>query len=240
MPCENVLVDNLERADNLTDQAITKLRNAILGGELKPGELYSATQLGEWLGVSRTPVREAGQQLAKAGLVVVERNKGIRVRSTTLEDLIEGFQVRLMLEVPVTRQATAVRTDADVRRVKEAFETFREISEIGGPAATLRADRDFHLALLTTSGNHRVVKILEDLRNVVLLTGVETVPKSRSSREAFEDHRDVYEAFMAGEAEKAGQAMRRHILNTAQLLILREAHERGIPTGDIDSLLSWT
>lgn len=234
-----MLVDNLERADNLTDQAITRLRTAILGGELKPGELHSATQLGEWLGVSRTPIREAVQQLAKAGLVVVERNKGIRVRSTTLEDLIEGFQVRLMLEVPVTRQATAVRTDADVQRVTEAFNTFQETAESGGPAATLRADRDFHLALLTTSGNHRVVNILEDLRNVVLLTGVETVPRSRSSREAFEDHRDVYEAFVAGEAEKAGQAMRRHILNTARLLILREAHERGIPTGDVDSLLSW-
>ncbi|MCO4264434.1 GntR family transcriptional regulator [Pseudarthrobacter sp. MDT3-26] len=232
-------MDNLERAVNLTDQAITRLRTAILGGELKPGELYSATQLGEWLGVSRTPVREAVQQLAKAGLVVVERNRGIRVRSTTLEDLIEGFQVRLMLEVPVTRQATAVRTDADVQRVTEAFNTFQKIAESGGPAATLRADRDFHLALLTTSGNHRVVKILEDLRNVVLLTGVETVPKSRSSREAFEDHRDVYEAFVAGKAEKAGQDMRRHILNTARLLILREAHERGILTGDVDSLLSW-
>lgn len=232
-------MDNLERADNLTDQAITRLRSAILGGELKPGELYSATQLGEWLGVSRTPVREAVQQLAKTGLVAVERNKGIRVQSTTLEDLIEGFQVRLMLEVPVTRQAAAVRTDADIRRVDEAFRTFREASETGDPVATLRADRDFHLALLTASGNQRVVKLLEDLRNVVLLTGVETVPKSRSAREAFEDHRDVYEAFVAGEAVKAGQAMRRHILNTARILVLREAKERGISVGDIDSILRW-
>ncbi|MDI3195620.1 GntR family transcriptional regulator [Pseudarthrobacter sp. AL07] len=233
-------MDNLERADNLTDQAITRLRAAILGGELKPGELYSATQLGEWLGVSRTPVREAVQQLAKTGLVVVERNKGIRIQSTTLEDLIEGFQVRLMLEVPVTRQATAVRTDADVQRVNEAFRTFQKVSETDDPAATLRADRDFHLALLTVSGNQRVVKLLEDLRNVVLLTGVETVPKSRSPREAFEDHRDIYEAFVAGEAEKAGQAMRRHILNTARMLVLREAKERRISVGDIESILSWT
>jgi DNA-binding GntR family transcriptional regulator len=235
-----LLVDNLERADNLTDQAITRLRTAILGGELKPGELYSATQLGEWLGVSRTPIREAVQQLAKTGLVVVERNRGIRVRSTTLEDLIEGFQIRLMLEVPAARRATAVRTDADVQRVKEVFKTFQQISEIGEPAATLRADRDFHLALLTTSGNHRVVKILEELRNVVLLTGVETVPRSRSSREAFEDHRDVYEAFVAGDAEKAGQAMRRHIVNTACLLVLRESHERGVSMAEVDSLFSWT
>ena len=124
-PCENVLVDNLERADNLTDQAITRLRTAILGGELKPGELYSATQLGEWLGVSRTPIREALQQLATTGLVVVERNKGMRVRSTTLEDLVEVFQVRLMLEVPVARRAAAVRTAADICRVTEAFDAFQ-------------------------------------------------------------------------------------------------------------------
>ncbi|MGG6380677.1 GntR family transcriptional regulator [Paenarthrobacter sp. NEAU-H11] len=233
-------MDNLERADNLTDQAITRLRTAILGGELKPGELYSATQLGEWLGVSRTPIREAVQQLAKTGLVAVERNRGIRVRSTTLEDLIDGFQVRLMLEVPVARQAAAVRTDADVQRVKEAFEAFGQIAETGDPAATLRADRDFHLALLTTTGNHRAVKILEDLRNVVLLTGVETVPRSRSSMEAFEDHRDIYQAFMDGDAEKAGEAMRRHIINTARMLVLREAHERGSSMVDVDSLLNWT
>jgi DNA-binding GntR family transcriptional regulator len=235
-----VLVDNLERADNLADQAINRLRAAILSGELKAGKLYSATELGEWLGVSRTPIREAAQQLAKAGLVAVERNKGIRVRSTTLEDLIEGFQVRLMLEVPSTRQATAVRTEEDIQRVTEAFESFHRISELGDPAATLRADRDFHLALLTTSGNHRVVKMLEELRNVVLLTGVETVPSSRTSREAFEDHRDIYEAFLAGDADKAGAAMRRHIVNTARLLILRESHERGVPVTEVDSLFSWT
>lgn len=233
-------MDNLERADNLTDQAITRLRTAILDGELKPGELYSATQLGEWLGVSRTPIREALQQLATTGLVVVERNKGMRVRSTTLEDLVEVFQVRLMLEVPAARRATAVRTDADIRRVTEAFDAFQQSSETGDAAATLRTDRDFHLALLSTSGNHRMVKILEDLRNVVLLTGVETVPRSRSSREAFEDHRDVYEAFVAGEAEEAGQAMRRHIVNTARMLVLREGQERGISAVDVEALLSWT
>ena len=145
-----------------------------------------------------------------------------------------------MLEVPVARRATAVRTDADICRVTEAFDAFQQSSETGDAAATLRTDRDFHLALLSTSGNHRVVKILEDLRNVVLLTGVETVPRSRSSREAFEDHRDVYEAFVAGEAEKAGQAMRRHIVNTARLLIPREAQERGISAVDVEALLSWT
>jgi DNA-binding GntR family transcriptional regulator len=235
-----VLVNNLERVENLTDQAITRLRSAILGGELKPGELYSATQLGEWLGVSRTPIREAVQQLSKTGLVEVERNKGTRVRSTTLEGLIEGFQGRLMLEVPAARRATATRSKDDIERVKDAFETFRQISEVGDPAATLRADRDFHLALLTTAGNLRVVRILEELRNVVLLTGVETVPRSRSAREAFEGHRDVYEAFVAGDVAKTGQAMRRHIVNTAQLLILRESRERGVSTSDIDSLFSWT
>ena len=82
--------------------------------------------------------------------------------------------------------------------------------------------------------------MLEDLRNVVLLTGVETVPRSRSSREALEDHRDVYEAFVAGEPEKAGQAMRRHIVNTARLLVPREAQERGISAVDVEALLSWT
>lgn len=234
-----MLVNNLERVENLTDQAIIRLRSAIVGGELKPGELYSATQLGEWLGVSRTPIREAVQQLAKTGLVEVERNKGIRVRSTTLEDLIEGFQVRLMLEVPAARKATAVRTEIDVQRVKNAFEAFRDVAEVGDPAATLRADRDFHLALLTTSGNRRVVKILEELRNVVLVTGVETVPRSRSAREAFEDHRDVYDAFVAGDVEKAGLAMRRHIVNTARLLVLRESKERGIAVSDMESLFNW-
>lgn len=86
---------------SMTGRVLDQLRAAITSGELEAGRLYSAAALGEQLGVSRTPIREASHELARLGLVEIERNRGIRIVATSVEALLQGFEVRLMLEVPL-------------------------------------------------------------------------------------------------------------------------------------------
>src|SRR4051812_407487 len=89
----------LNRA-NLRQQAISLLRTRILGGELEPDTVYSATTLAADLGVSPTPIREAMLDLANDGLVEVVPNKGYRLTNPTEKDLNEISELRLLLEVP--------------------------------------------------------------------------------------------------------------------------------------------
>lgn len=221
-------VKAVQKSHGVADQVFDQLRTAIVNGELQAGELYSAAALGEQLGVSRTPIREASLELARLGMVRIERNRGIRVVATTVETLLQGFEVRLMLEVPLARRA-AKRAAIDptlLASLTEVYEQFARVAAAGDAGGTLRADRDFHTALLLAAGNERAVHTLREQRNMVLESGVGTVPETRSTVECFEDHRDVYEAFITGDADGTAQAMNRHIRNTATLLIRQEARRR--------------
>lgn len=216
----------LKKIESLSDQAFDLLREAILNGVLEPGKLYSATEIGEWIGASRTPVREAAQQLAAIGLVRVERNKGIRILPTSLQELIESFQIRLMLEVPLIRKVALSRTEADLENIIEAYQNFETAAQKNDAAETLKADKDYHSALLQASRIERALVIIENTRNAVLLTGPSTIPFSRTCMEAFNDHKPIHEAILNQDADLAENEMKRHIINTANMLITQEAKKR--------------
>jgi Transcriptional regulators len=230
----------LGQPNNLTDQALNLIRQSIMSGELEAGRQYSAAQLAERLGVSRTPVREALLQLSSAGMVAMMKNRGVQVLSTSIDDLLDGFQVRLMLEVPAAAHAATIRGDAEIERVSTAFTALHKAAARNSTEDTLRADRDFHLELVRVTGNSRIVSILKDLRNVVLLRGVGTVPLSRTCQETADDHNDIFESFLHQDGPGAAKAMRRHILNTARLLIRQEAQSRQeFAIDNLGERLSW-
>ena len=230
----------LPKSMTLTEHAIESLKDSILSGELVPGRLYTASELGEELEVSRTPVREALQVLERRGLVKIEKNKGVRVVNTSVESLIEVFQVRLMLEVPLSRRATELKNEQSVQEISEAYEAFRRAAQVGAPDDVLRADRDFHRALMAGAKNDRARTVLQEQRDFVLTTGVGTVPRSRTAIECFEDHADIMEAFIEGDAKAVGNAVARHISNTAKMLIQQETKDRPeFASVDADEAIDW-
>jgi DNA-binding GntR family transcriptional regulator len=233
-------MESVLRPTSLTDQAIEAIRGAILSGDLVPGELYTATQLGDQLKVSRTPIREALQELARRGMVRVEKNRGVRVLSTSVQSVIEVFQIRLMLEVPLSRRATQLRTPETTAEVEAAYARFADAAASGDADAVLRADRDFHGALISGGRNGKARAVLQEQRDFVLSTGKGTVPTSRSPRECFEDHADIMAAFRAGDAGAVGDAVARHIGHTAKMLIRQETRSRAeFADVDADEAIDW-
>lgn len=230
----------VNRGPTLTQQTTEQLRQAIVTAQLPAGTLHSATALGEWLGVSRTPVREATAELARLGLVAIEPNRGIRILETDIESLINGFELRLIIEVPLARKAALNPDTATRDRLAAQFSAFNKAAASNDAEATLRADRDFHSAVLEMAGNERAIEVLHEQRNIVLQTGVGTVPTSRSCQECFDDHIDIFDAIMERRPDEAATAMRRHICNTAGILIDQETQRRP-EFGDLDlhARLGW-
>ncbi|UQA92410.1 GntR family transcriptional regulator [Streptomyces halobius] len=144
-------------------QVLAALRQALLGGELAPGEVYSAPALAERYGVSATPVREAMQQLAGEGAVEVVPNRGFRVCERSSRDLAELAEVRAMLEVPaIIRLARAVPP--------ARWEELRPLAAEGVAAAArgdrvryAEADHAFHHAVISLTGNRRLTEVADDL-----------------------------------------------------------------------------
>ncbi|MDR8018177.1 GntR family transcriptional regulator [Nesterenkonia aerolata] len=216
-------MESVERHATLTEQITAQLRAAVLDGELVPGERYSAGGLAERFGVSRTPVREALLELERSGLVRIEKNRGVSVIPSSLEAVVDCFQLRLMLEAPAAGRAAAVVDERSAEGVESRFQVMEEAAARGDVDGVLRADRDFHLEVLALADNPQLVKVLEDLRNTVLQRGIATVPLSRSLEELVADHRDVLQGIRDRDPAAASAAMHRHILNTVTLLIRREA-----------------
>ncbi|WP_443032706.1 GntR family transcriptional regulator [Streptomyces sp. DH41] len=153
----------LVRRSSVRGQVLDALRTALVAGELRPGEVYSAPALGERFGVSATPVREAMQQLALEGAVEVVLNRGFRVVERGDRELAELAEVRALIEVPVMlRLARTVPAErwAELRPLAEA--TVRAASS-GCPATYAEADRAFHRAVLGLAGNDQLVRIAGDL-----------------------------------------------------------------------------
>ncbi|MFE2044058.1 GntR family transcriptional regulator [Streptomyces sp. NPDC059477] len=193
-------------------QVLDALRTALLAGELRPGEVYSAPALGERFGVSATPVREAMQQLAQEGAVEVIPNRGFRVVQRDARELGELAEVRALIEVPVLmRLARTVPADtwADLRPAAEA--SIRAAAS-GCAASYAEADRAFHGALLGLSGNEQLVKIAEDLhrRTQVPRPGGQ-FPRTRTDLMAdAAHHAALLDALIAGDLDSVHLLIAEH------------------------------
>jgi DNA-binding GntR family transcriptional regulator len=230
-------VKQVRQTDSVNAQVLDALRAAVITGELQPGTLHSVQTLATQLGVSRTPVREALIKLSQQGMVRFERNRGVRVLQTSLHDLEEVFALRLLLEVPATRLACQQIDEAGRRELRRLHQTMERAARAENEYRMLEHDRRFHLVLLQASGNLRLASYVDGLRDMVLRRGVSTVSRSRSLDDIVAEHREVLSHIEARDAAGAAEAMRAHLLRTAELLIAQEA---GAPPGSVDVDLGWT
>jgi DNA-binding GntR family transcriptional regulator len=202
------------RSSSLREQAVEVIRASIIGGELEPGEIYSATVLADRLGVSPTPVREALLDLASTGLVSPVRNRGFRIVVPDDRDLDEISELRTMLEVPATRLVAERATDRQLAGLERLLAATESAAEKGEPAAFLLADREFHLALLEIAGNRRLVRLISQLRDQTVLVGIKSLARSGRLVRFAHEHRDLVAALRARDADRAEVVMRSHLAHT--------------------------
>ncbi|MEU0055469.1 GntR family transcriptional regulator [Streptomyces sp. NPDC006334] len=200
-------------------QILDALRAALVGGELTPGEVYSAPVLGERFGVSATPVREAMQQLALEGAVEVVPNRGFRVVVRGARELAELAEVRALIEVPVMlRLARTVPAErwAQLRPLAEA--TVRAAGS-GCRATYAESDRAFHRAVLGLCGNEQLVGVAEELHRRSqwpLVGGGGPAARGRADLVAdAAEHVALLEALGAGDLDVVQVLVREHFAGAA-------------------------
>jgi DNA-binding GntR family transcriptional regulator len=213
MPGSTPPLAPLERS-SLRDQARRALRASIITGELAPGELYAVGSFASRLGVSVTPVREALGDLALLGLVEVIRNRGFVVPPLTEHDLDEIFQVRLLLEAPAMEQAAGRVPAADLSACAALVEQGKEAAAAGDLRLFLEADREFHLRLVGSLGNQRLVAILGQLRDQTRLYGLRGLADAGRLAVAADEHAQLLAAIAAGEGPRARAVVTQHLQHT--------------------------
>jgi DNA-binding GntR family transcriptional regulator len=210
------------RADSLREQVSRALEAALVAGELSPGAIYSAPGLAERFGVSATPVREAMLDLVKDGFVEVVRNKGFRVLEISESDLDQISQIRLLLEVPATAQASTVLSPASFEMLADLA---REITAAAGRGDVIRyldADRRFHIELISALGNPRLTELVDRFRLQTRLFGLDDLARAGRLIDSAHEHHQLLATMQAGDVEATKRLMSAHIGHSRGLWAGRE------------------
>jgi DNA-binding GntR family transcriptional regulator len=211
------VVRHVVRADSLREQVRRALEAALVAGELRAGEIYSAPSLAEEFGVSATPVREAMLDLVKDGFVEVVRNKGFRVLEVSEADLDQISQIRLLLEVPTTVRAAAVLTTENFEHLADIADEITSAASCGDIITYLDADRRFHLELIATVGNQRLTDLVDRLRRQTRLSGLHSLARSGRLVGSADEHHQLLAALQAGDTKAVTRLMSAHLAHTRGL-----------------------
>ena len=160
----NELKVNMNEYLPLRDVVFNTLRQAILKGELEPGERLMEIQLAERLGVSRTPIREAIRKLELEGLVLMIPRKGAEVAKISEKSLREVLEVRRSLEELATELACQRMEKEDLEKLEKAQEAFRKAIHNGDFMEIAETDEHYHDVIYQGTGNIRLVQILNNLQ----------------------------------------------------------------------------
>ena len=218
------MADKLEiRMDEylpLRDVVFNTLRQAILKGELKPGERLMEIQLANKLGVSRTPVREANRKLELEGLVLMIPRKGAEVAEITRQDMEDVLEVRTALEELAVKDACDHITDAQLSELKKASNEFKKALLEGKDLVTCAdADMHFHDVILSATNNRRLIQMLNNLSEQMYRYRMEYLKDERTHKTLIEEHDAIRRALKKHDKVKAGAAIRVHIDNQKRSIL---------------------
>lgn len=222
------LLAPLQQPQLLRQQVYDRIEEMIIRGTLQPGQHLVELELAEQLGVSRNPVREALQGLQRAGWIELRPRQGAFVRTPTPAEVEGFFRVRTVLEMESARSVARNCGPEDLERLRDLLAKGEEALEAGDNRTLVDANSAFHAELTRLTDNPVLADLLAllDRRLRWYFTPVAT---SRAPRSWLE-HRQLVEAFAAGDVEQAAKTMDEHCQGTAaayEEAIAQEAADGG-------------
>ncbi|MFN8591668.1 MAG: GntR family transcriptional regulator [Thermomicrobiales bacterium] len=196
---------------SLTESVAAELRHGISIGHLKPGDRLVEADLAARMGISRAPVREALRQLAFEGLVAGRTRRGYVVRGLTTAEMIEIYDLRVMLE-PVLASAAVARLQPDgLAELRSIVERMREAARHDRWAEVVDADRQFHALVGRFSGRTMTAQIFDHLNEQVRRFTALMITSYTNIELMVDEHDSLLAALASGSPDRAGNEMRLHL-----------------------------
>lgn len=219
--------DNLHLPMNeflpLRDVVFNTLRQAILTGELKPGERLMEIHLANKLGVSRTPIREAIRKLELEGLVTMIPRRGAEVAQITEKSLQDVLEVRRSLDALCAELACERISEAQIAALEAACKAFEEATQTKNARAIAAADVELHDIIISATDNKRLVQLVNNLAEQMYRYRFEYIKDETMHSRLVEEHRVIFEAIRDRNKAVAAAAAVTHIDNQMES-IARQLH----------------
>ena len=197
----------------LRDVVFNTLRQAILKGELEPGERLMEIQLAERLGVSRTPIREPIRQLELEGLVLMIPRKGAEVAKISARSLRDVLEVRRALEELAIELACQRMSEEEIDNLQKAQDDFKNAIAEGDAMKIAETDEHYHDVIYEGTQNAKLIQMLNNLREQMYRYRLEYIKDEDKRKILILEHERVLKAVRSRKVAEAKEAMREHIDN---------------------------
>ncbi len=197
----------------LRNVVFNTLRDAILRGDLQPGERLMEIHLAKKLGVSRTPVREAISMLEQEGLAVTYPRRGAQVAKMTVKDLDDVLEIREVLDTLAASLACRNMNSDDINNLAAACADFEKATRGNDIREVVRTDEAFHNVIYEASGNPRLRAILTNLKGQMYRFRFEYVKDKSNYPFLIKEHKDILEALKTRNEEEVIKHTKKHLVN---------------------------
>lgn len=214
----------------LVDEATQRLREAILNGRLAAGARLRQTELAERLGISRTPIREALVRLREEGFIELLPRGGMRVAPLDLEEAVELYDLREVLDGLAARLAAGRRDAGTLARLERALGRMASSIERGDPTHWFRSHVGFHEEIMHAAGNRHLARLSAVVRLSIRQFHPVLLQTEPRLADANREHRQIFDAIAARDPETAERAARAHIA-AAREIVLKLATGTGVRGG---------
>lgn len=210
---------NLDEFLPLRDVVFNTLRQAILTGELKPGERLMEIHLANKLGVSRTPIREAIRKLELEGLVIMIPRRGAEVAQITEKSMNDVLEVRRALDALCVELACDRITKEELDALKNACRDFELAVASGELKKIAETDVALHNIIVEATGNDRLIQLVNNLSEQMYRYRFEYIKDTSQHKNLIEEHRIIYESIVKKDKETASNEAKTHIDNQKKAII---------------------
>lgn len=200
-----------------TTQVYEDLKKRIIKGEYSPSESLPEQELSNQYGVSRNTIKKALLMLEKENLVTIELNKGAKVRSYSLSEVLEFLELRSCLEGFIIRLAVPAFTDELLHKLEQTLELMRQYYETHQLLLYSQKNQIFHQIIYDACPNRTAVNMTINLKTQMSKYNIKTILIPGRDEQSFSEHTAIYEAIKCKNSELAQDLMTRHILNIRKI-----------------------
>lgn len=197
----------------LRNEAYQQIKQMIIAGDYEPGAFLSERQLTARLNMSKTPIRTALERLDSEGFVSISPQQGVLVRELAFHEIADLFEARLVLETYTVGAIAGKLAKPQCDSIQDLLNQQEELAEAGDIEGSAAMDLQFHLLLTKCLGNQEILRVMNQLRDKLTLVFTRHLQRNPGRLSGnLQEHRTIAESIIGGDAKKASDVMREHLV----------------------------
>lgn len=201
-----------------TDLAYEYLKSRITDGTYRPAQRLVESQLAEIIGVSRNTVKKALLMLEQANLVTIENNKGATIKSFTLEEVMNYFEIREVLEGLIAKKAARNITDKQLDELEQILKNMKVFIQKGQLDDYSRLNKEFHKIIFSACDNTEAVEMTTAIRTQLIRYHFRTILVPGRNEGSYKEHEQIFMALKNHDEKLAEEKIKAHIGNVRETI----------------------